>query len=86
MKEKTDLDGLKFVAKQLVMVDIHLTEYSPIVVQHPFTSSGMAAAPSKDGLRLLDITKSEGDLRAWQGYMKGLIDNKSKNPPAFLYS
>ena len=75
MKEKTDLDGVKFVAKQLVMVDIHLTEYSPIVVQHPFTSSGIAATPSEDGLRLLDITKSEEDLRAWQGYMKGLIDN-----------
>ena len=75
MKEKTDLDGVKFVAKQLVMIDIHLTEYSPIVVQHPFTSSGIAATPSKDGLRLLDITKSEEDLRTWQGYMKGLIDN-----------
>lgn len=75
MREKTDLEGVKFVAKQLVMIDIHLTEYSPIVVQHPFTSSGIAAAPSKDGLRLLDITKSEEDLRAWQGYMKGLIDN-----------
>ena len=68
MREKTDLEGVKFVAKQLVMIDIHLTEYSPIVVQHPFTSSGIAAAPSKDGLRLLDITKSEEDLRAWQGY------------------
>ena len=37
MREKTDLEGVKFVAKQLVMIDIHLTEYSPIVVQHPFT-------------------------------------------------
>ena len=70
MREKTDLEGVKFVAKQLVMIDIHLTEYSPIVVQHPFTSSGITVAPSKDGLRLLDITKSEEDLRAWQGYMK----------------
>lgn len=74
-ERKTDLEGVKFVAKQLVMVDIHLTEYSPIVIQHPFTSSGIAAAPSKDGLRLLDIIKSEEDLRVWQGYMKGLIDN-----------
>lgn len=29
MREKTDLEGVKFVAKQLVMIDIHLTEYSP---------------------------------------------------------
>lgn len=74
MREKTDLEGVKFVAKQLVMVDIHLTEYSP-VVQHPFTSSGIAATITKDGVRLLDITKSEEDLRTWQGYMKGLINN-----------
>ena len=75
MRRKTDLDGVKFVAKGLVMVDIHLTEYSPVIVQHPFTTSGVTAVPSEDGLRLLDITKSEDDLRAWQGYMKGLIDN-----------
>lgn len=75
MRRKTDLDGVKFVAKGLVMVDIHLTEYSPVIVQHPFTTSGVTAAPSEDGLRLLDITKSEDALRAWQGYMKGLIDN-----------
>lgn len=77
MRRKTDLDGVKSVAKGLVMVDIHLTEYSPVVVQHPFTSSGVTAAPSEDGLRLLDITKNEDDLRAWQGYMKGLIDNST---------
>ena len=35
----------------------------------------MAAAPSKDGLRLLDITKNDDALRAWQDYMNELIDN-----------
>ena len=77
MRRKTDLNGVKSVAKALVMVDIHLTEYSPVVVQHPFTSSGVTATPSEDGLRLLDITKNEDDLRAWQDYMKGLIDNST---------
>ena len=28
MRRKTDLDGVKSVAKGLVMVDIHLTEYA----------------------------------------------------------
>ena len=79
MREQTNLNGVKAVAKSLLMIDLHLTDYSPVIVQHPFTSSGMVACPSEDGLRLMDITKSDKDLRAWQEYMKELIDN-AKNP------
>ncbi len=79
MREQTNLNGVKAVAKSLLMIDLHLTDYSPVIVQHPFTSSGMVACPSEDGLRLMDITKSDKDLRTWQEYMKGLIDN-AKNP------
>ncbi len=79
MREQTNLDGVKSVAKSLLMIDIHLTDYSPVIVQHPFTSSGMVACPSEDGLRLMDITKNDKDLREWQEYMKGLIDN-AKTP------
>ena len=79
MREQTNLNGVKAVAKSLLMIDLHLTDYLPVIVQHPFTSSGMVACPSEDGLRLMDITKSDKDLRTWQEYMKGLIDN-AKNP------
>ena len=79
MREQTNLNGVKAVAKSLLMIDLHMTDYSPVIVQHPFTSSGMVACPSEDGLRLMDITKSDKDLRAWQEYMKGLIDN-AKSP------
>lgn len=57
------MKGVKFVAKQFLMIDIHA-----------FTSSTITAIPVKGGHRLLDITKGE-DLRVWQGHMNRLIDN-----------
>ncbi len=74
MLKETNLDGVKSIAKQLVMVRLHLTEFSPMVVQHPFTSSGMVATPSDEGIRLMDITKGKADFSRWQDFMKAQID------------
>lgn len=61
--EKTDLDGVKFVAKQFLVIDIHA-----------FTSSPIMVIPAKGEYRILDITKSE-DLTVWRSHMNELIDN-----------
>lgn len=74
MRNETDLNRVKWVAKQLVMIEPHLTEFSPVVVQHPFTSSGMVAIPSDKGIKHVDITKSPEELVSWQNYMKAQID------------
>lgn len=74
MRNETDLNRVKWVAKQLVMIEPHLTEFSPVVVQHPFTSSGMVAIPSDEGIKHVDITKSPEELVSWQNYMKAQID------------
>lgn len=74
MRNETDLNRVKWVAKQLVMIEPHLTEFSPVVVQHPFTSSGMVAIPSDEGINHVDITKSPEELVSWQNYMKAQID------------
>lgn len=74
MRNETDLNRVKWVAKQLVMIEPHLTEFSPVVVQHPFTSSGMFAIPSDEGIKHVDITKSPEELVSWQNYMKAQID------------
>ena len=74
MRNETDLNRVKWVAKQLVMIEPHLTEFSPVVVQHPFTSSGMIAIPSDEGIKHVDITKSPEELVSWQNYMKAQID------------
>ena len=74
MRNETDLNRVKWVAKQLVMIEPHLTEFSPVVVQHPFTSSGMVAIPSDEGIKHVDITKSPEELVSWQNFMKAQID------------
>ena len=74
MRNETDLNRVKWVAKQLVMIEPHLTEFSPVVIQHPFTSSGMVAIPSDEGIKHVDITKSPEELVSWQNYMKAQID------------
>lgn len=74
MRNETDLNRVKWVAKQLVMIEPDLTEFSPVVVQHPFTSSGTVAIPSDEGIKHVDITKSPEELVSWQNYMKAQID------------
>ena len=47
--EKTNLEKVKMIARALLMTEIHETEFSPAVVQHPFTSSGITI-PGDDGI------------------------------------
>ncbi|MBE6789255.1 MAG: hypothetical protein E7539_06300 [Ruminococcaceae bacterium] len=78
MRKETNMAGVKSVAKALLMLDIHLTDYSPVIVQHPFTSSGMVEAPTENGLAMLDITQGDENLSAWRGLMAKQID-QAKN-------
>lgn len=48
MLQKTDLERVKGIAKMLLKTKVHETEFSSAVVQHPFTSSGIAVL-LKDG-------------------------------------
>ena len=41
MLKETNLDGVKSVARMLLLTPVHKTPYSPAVVQHPFASSGL---------------------------------------------
>ena len=66
MLEKTNLEKVKMIARALLMTEIHETEFSPAVVQHPFTSSGITVLP-RDGIH----------LAAWQDYMKNRINNST---------
>ena len=45
MRKETDLDGVKAIAKTLLMTAVNQTPYSPMLVQHPFTSSGLVVLP-----------------------------------------
>ena len=49
MKTVTDLGEIKKLARMFVHLDIQSTEYSPLIVKHPFTDSGMIAYRTDDG-------------------------------------
>ena len=75
MREKTDLEKVKSIARMLLLTPVHRTPYSPVVVQHPFTSSGIATAKKDGVLQIIDITESEENLERWQEWMKEWIKN-----------
>ena len=75
MREKTDLEKVKSIARMLLLTPIHKTPYSPVVVQHPFTSSGIATAKKDGVLQIIDITESEENLERWQDWMREWIKN-----------
>ena len=81
MKKESDLDGVKSIAKALLMTDICTTPYSPIIVQHPFTSSGFVMIPAEnhEDLQPIDITLNDKNLKRWQNSMTKTID-KSEHP------
>ena len=65
--EKTNLRAIKYCAGVLAFTKIHKTEFSPIVVQHPFTSSGIVNIIIENGEpKLIDITTDIINLYQWQ--------------------
>lgn len=65
MKKKTDLKIIKEIAKSLLSIEPVETDYSPIVIQHPFFSSGIVAIRNKESkqLEVVNILESEEN---WQ--------------------
>ena len=68
MKKETDLGGVKAIANALLMTAVNQTPYSPMLVQHPFTSTGLAALPTdrSDNFKPIDITLNNENLQRWQ--------------------
>ena len=58
-------------------MDLRKTKYSPAVVQHPLTSSGIVGIKVNGELQLMDITQSQDNLRLWQDQMREVIENAS---------
>lgn len=81
MKKETDLGGVKAIAKALLMTAVNQTPYSPMLVQHPFTSTGLVALPTEkyEGFRPIDITLNEENLKRWQESVSQIID-ETENP------
>lgn len=70
--KSTDLCQVKRIAKWLLRTQVHPTPYSPVIVQHPFTSSGIVFIPGAN--EMLDITANAENLSKWQYYMDERFD------------
>ena len=69
MSKTTQLGRVKSVATALLLTDLNDTEFSPAIVQHPFTSSGITAVRRNGEMIMLNISQSEDDLKAWRFFM-----------------
>lgn len=62
MPRETDLLRVKLVAHTLLDVQIQETALSPVIVSHPFTSSGISALRNEDGsLSMVDLINNSDD-------------------------
>ncbi|RGX56823.1 hypothetical protein DWV16_00435 [Anaerotruncus sp. AF02-27] len=83
MREMTDLAGVRQTAKALLMLDLVLTPYSPMVVQHPFTNSGITYGQKDGKMQILNLVENPDDLDAWRGSIKKAIEEADS--PYHLY-
>lgn len=79
MKKETNMDGVKSVARWLLHIDLNDTPYSPMIVQHPFTTSGFAGGKKDGEMIMLRIAESKEDLKTWRELLTEQI-NKAKEP------
>lgn len=72
---KTDLPELKLLAKSLLHMEPEATEYSPMIIRHPFTSSGIVGLKEPEGnMRIGNIMENKEDLEQWRKVMSEIID------------
>lgn len=80
----TEMDGVKSIARILLMSDIVETKFSPMVVQHPFTNSGVTMVPKYGTHQIINLMENPDDLSIWQEYMKERID-QAETPAQLFY-
>ena len=93
MNRETDLSKVKLVAHTLLDVHIQETAFSPMIVSHPFTNSGITALRNKDGrLSMVDLVNNADDCTKWRSTVGKQIDSAENahevfallNPPYYL--
>ena len=58
----------------LLMIKVHETEFSPVIVKHPFTDSGIAGIQYNGAFKVLNIVGSSHDLSLWLNFMERKIE------------
>ena len=74
MRKQTNLAEVKLTALALLSTEINETPYSPMIVKHPFTDTGVSAIPDgKGGVEMIDLKEDDAQLR-WRQSMARQID------------
>lgn len=72
--KETNLPELKALAKALLQFEPELTEFSPMLIYHPFTSSGIVAVTDAEGNPGFgNILENPEDMRKWRQQMERII-------------
>lgn len=74
MLKQTNLKEVKAAAVALLMTDINETSFSPLIVQHPFTSSGFIGLKRNGSFQILNITSDLEGLQLWQRKVREQIE------------
>lgn len=70
----TDIHKVKEIAKDFLYIEISTTDYSPIVVMHPFFASGIISYKIDDEFKVLNIVENKKDLHFILLQMEKKID------------
>lgn len=72
---ETDLKGLKRRASLLLDIDIKPTKFSPLVVSHPFTDSGIVGIRGKGGrIKVANLEDDLGAVGEWREQVRQQIN------------
>ena len=75
MRKETDLRQVKATARALLMLDLGETDFSPMIVKHPFTDSGITVIPKPDGgIQMLNLMDDPSDLKRWRDFVSQTIE------------
>lgn len=74
MPLKTDMHAIKKIAKMLIYLDFKLTEFSPVVISHPFTDSSFVAFQTKGETQFVNLLEDKDGLAKWQDHLVRFVD------------
>ena len=75
MAKNTDMDLVKALAKTLLHLEIQPTKFSPVIVSHPFTDTGIIGLPDKNKkTKMIDLLRDSEGRDDWRVYMTNRIE------------
>ena len=74
MRKQTNLAEVKLTALALLSTEINETPYSPMIVKHPFTDTGVSAIPDGNGgITMINLMEEDAQNR-WRQTMAQSIN------------